>query len=251
MRIDDPSALIGRAVRDVYGRDLGKCVGFTLDLGAKVSAIGVQSGLWFYEYPADCITSNEKDVVVMPEWKMHARRFGLERGTLDKRMKALNALLSKGEISHRVYDDLSRTLSPALEGHERLADLLERRLEELEDVDDKISSFMARVMLEGVSEELKQDVVKRITDYCMSAKLMNGSEKLDLTGALDVIRKEPVAQHPVEDEEEQPEVTRDQMVQHGRGSATDNEDDAREEAEESQVAAGSLRSLVQGKKSDN
>ena len=249
MRIDDPTTLIGRAVRDVYGRDLGRCVGFTVDLGGKVSAVGVQSGLWFYEYPVDCIVSNDKDAVVMPEWKMQARRFGLEKGTLEKRMKALNALLSKGEISHKVYDDLAGSLSPALEGHERLADLLVRRLEELEEVDDRISSFMARVMLEGVSEELKQDVVKRITDYCMSAKLMNGSEKLDLTGALDLIRKEPVGQPSVEGEGEEPEVTRDQMVQHRRVSDTDDEDDPGEESE-SQVAVGSLRSLVQGKKGD-
>lgn len=192
MHIEDPSSCIGRNVKDSYGRELGRCIGYNVDMAGNISSLGVETGSVFTEYPSDWVVSVKEDVVIMPEWKVDAKRFGLERGVFEKRVNALNEMLMKGEISQKVFDQMSGGLAAVRETHDSLSERLIRRLEELEEMDDRLNIFLAKVKLQGVSEEIGETAVKWTSDYCIAMKSMNESERVEIKDVLDLVSKNPI-----------------------------------------------------------
>ncbi|MDA4123097.1 MAG: CdvA-like protein [Thaumarchaeota archaeon] len=192
MQFEDPASAIGKDVKDIYGRDLGRCIGYTVDLSGNLRTIGVELGTAFQEYPADRISlaSDDEGIVTMPEWKADSRRVGMEKGILDKRLGALTKMLEAGEISQRVYDEMHKGLMAIRVTHEQLSRELVKRLDSLEDSDDTINAFLAKVKLQGVSEELTERAVKWTADFCVAMKSMNERERIDINEILDMVTAE-------------------------------------------------------------
>jgi len=202
MQLQDPASSIGTRVRDIYGRDVGLCVGYAVDLAGNVKMIGIEQGTIFSEYPADYIASiGEEGLVIMPEWKAESRRVGMAKGVLDKRVDALGRMLRAGEISRKVYDQMNGNLMEVRQTHEELSRALVKRLEELEANEDKISTFLAKVKMQGASGEIGQVAVKWTADFCAAMRGIDENERAEIAETLDLITDEstPAEQEPIEE----------------------------------------------------
>ncbi len=240
---EDFSKAIGKEVRDIYGRNLGRCIGFTVDLSGNLRTIGVELGTSFQEYPADrLLAGREEDgIVTIPDWKADSRRVGMEKGVLEKRINALTKMLEAGEISQKVYDDMYKGLMTIRASHEQLSRDLVRRLDALEENDDKINTFLARVKLQGVSEEISEQAVKWTADFCVAMKSMNESERVGINEILDLVSEES-ASTPAIASPSEGLATEELMEAHLTQAEPEQEEEIRSEEEE-QRPAGSLRSL--------
>lgn len=219
MEKEDFSQAIGRQVKDVYGRQLGKCIGFSVELDGSPRSIGVQAGPDFVEFPAAAVQSIEEEaVVVIPEWKIRSRSLGLDKGVFERRMSALNAMLRNGEISQRAYDEMTKGIAGMEQKQEQFIESLARRLKELDDLDGKIEMFLARVRLQGLSEELSEDAVRWTSDYCTAMKLMDGRERDEINEIMELVSKDSLPAELMRATEEA-----DRLVQEAELQAQDEE----------------------------
>jgi len=188
MSLDDPSGWVNKPVRDIYGRNLGRSVGYTVDPSGKVIAFGVDHGLTFVEYPADRVVTAEKaGITILPAWKAESKRVGIEKGALEKKVGSLSTLLERGEISRKIYEE---KMGSILEAKEQLTPTLLKRLEEIEAEGDRIESFLANVKLHGLSQEIGEVTVRKIAEYCDTMTSMNEREKTEITELLEMVEKE-------------------------------------------------------------
>src|ERR1700741_2370666 len=106
-----PPELIGKKVRDVYGRDLGRAVGAVFDVTGQMKSIGVEGEDKLMTVLPEQVTWDKDGLVVIPQWKLEARHVGLENGVLTRRISALTRMMQEKRISRVLADDLSAKYS--------------------------------------------------------------------------------------------------------------------------------------------
>jgi len=108
---------VGKEVKDIYGRRLGRAVGMIFEVGGKISSVGVEDVDRLIKIDPDRITSDAGELVVIPEWMHEARKFGLDRGGLMRRFSALSLMVNEKRISEKLSEDIFAKLSAIQKSH--------------------------------------------------------------------------------------------------------------------------------------
>src|SRR3974390_208894 len=102
MEDSDSPAWVGKTVRDIYGRRLGRAIGVVFDIGGEVVSVGVEEGDGLVKVNPDRIASDEEELAVIPQWKLESKYVGLERGALMKRLSALSRMEAEKCVSPKL-----------------------------------------------------------------------------------------------------------------------------------------------------
>jgi len=234
MNLADSLATVGVPVRDPYGREIGEFSGYTLDLSGNVMTIGVESRGSLFEFPSNRIASaKKKEVVILPDWKVEASESGFETSVLETKLKGLAKMLESGEITRKVYDEMSQRFVAPRERLDALLQKIDGRLDELQHHDDEIDLFLTRVRLQSDDLLGTAPSFAAIKERCEAMKSTNESERRDLRSVQNLIERyfmpnDEQATAERREEGEQPNVAED----HGddRRAQERNADEAPEES---------------------
>jgi hypothetical protein len=196
--MEDPGSpdWVGKEVKDIYGRRLGRAVGMIFEVGGKISSVGVEDGDLLTRVNPDRVTSDGEELVLIPEWMLESRNVGLDRGGLTKRFSALSLMVSERRISQRLSKDVFSKLSTIQKSHEAVLARTMTRLEDLARADTEIDDFVALVTLQHMAGEMSTESFDFTLAECDKIKAINGREVLDIRRTLGMAKGEQsVASH--------------------------------------------------------
>ena len=182
----DSPEWIGKAVRDVYGRDLGRAVGMVFDVAGRPKSVGVETGDALMTILPEQVTSDKDELVVIPQWKLESRHVGLERGVLMKRVSALSRMMREERISRELSDELFARLNELQKSHDVVIARVFSRMEDLARANRAIDEFVSLVTLQYFAGEMGDEKFDLMTKGCGNIKAMNSQEILDIKFALGV-----------------------------------------------------------------
>ncbi len=192
MRSEAVQKIVGRPVKDIYGRYVGYVVGFSVDTTGELRSVGADQGSGeFVEYPSNRIVSDKDGLIVIPSWKVDTDSLAKETEMVRRRAQALEDLKKEGEIPSHVYDEMYKQYSGQLrslqESYNNLGQRLRRRVEELDHQGEVLERFLANVKVQFRSGETDEATFKVASDYCLSMKSRDAKEKEDIARVLSLI----------------------------------------------------------------
>jgi hypothetical protein len=106
---------IGRAVKDEYGREVGRIASFLITPNGRVDEVLVEQGDGeFLRYSTDRFKTHDDGITLLPPVKLQARALCNEIPLIWRKDQALSDLLEKKKISPEVFEGLHRSFEGAL-----------------------------------------------------------------------------------------------------------------------------------------
>ena len=218
LTVDVVQQLIGETVYDPYGRVVGKLVSLESDVDGIVQNIVVESEDKRLKFiPAEAVDVSEGRIIVWPEWKVLAYRVLESYQRALRRMKGLEEMYSRNEISATVYQELRRKLSQSLsrvkDEAKKLKSMIKSRMDEIEDDNLKLDRAIASLKVSYLAGEISERAYKNAIERLRSAKESNTKELEDLrdtraklesleSGALEIAKSRPTTKEEKKEREE-------------------------------------------------
>lgn len=192
MRPDTALKLIGRPVKDLYGRWMGFAVGFSIDTSGDVKTVGVDEGRGkFIEYPGSRIIADKDGFIVVPGWKIEGEALTKEIEMINKRLKSLNDLAREGEIDQHLFEKNSpqynERLAKMRESCNDFAARINSRVKELDEQEETMNEFLVNLKVYYRSGEMDEASFKAQIEYCNSMKARDAREREELASIMGVL----------------------------------------------------------------
>jgi len=208
MQSSEAVGFLGKSVEDLYGRNVGVVVGFSLKTSGDVDSIGVDGGSgYFTEIKSGRLLFHEQALVVVPMWKAEVTRITGEISVLRRRIAALQSLGkdpgADASISPVQYGQLRTQyegrVAKIQESSEKLLLDIKSRMDELDHQDETLAMFLVNVNIQYRSGEISESSFGVISDQCGAMKVRNTKERDDLmAGYVLLTRKEEAEARPIE-----------------------------------------------------
>jgi CdvA-like coiled-coil domain len=200
MRTEVIRSLVGRPVKDTYGRYVGFVVGFSVDTSGELESVGVDQGSGeFTEYPSQRVVSTEDGFVVIPVWKVDSEQLAKEIEGVRRRAKALQELMREGEIPKGLYDEMftgyNSDAEKITDAYKDLAQNMVERVQQLEQQKESLERFLANLKVQFRSGEIDEGAYKVAADCCQAMRERNEREGGELERTLKAVT-EPLSSGP-------------------------------------------------------
>jgi hypothetical protein len=188
--------LLGKSAEDLYGRQVGVVVGFSLKTNGDVESVGLDQGSGsFTEVKANRLFLQEQALVVIPAWKADVARITGETGVLRKRISALRELerdsKESGEAASGQYEQMRAQYEARIakieESSEKLLQEIKSRTDEVDREDETVAKFLVNVNIQFRSGEISDASFGVVSDHCAAIKARNGKERDELATALSML----------------------------------------------------------------
>ena len=189
LTVDDVEPRIGESVRDPYGRTLGKLVSFESDVDGTIKTIVVENeNKTISFHPAEAVRINEKGIEVIPEWKLKATKVIEQYKIAMRRLKGLEELHSRGEVSSVVYREIRKKLDNAVsklkQEAKKVKEMIKKRMNEIEDDNLKLDRAIAELKVSYIAGEISETAYKTAIEPLRQAKDSSAKELEDLKKTL-------------------------------------------------------------------
>lgn len=212
MRAEAIQKLVGRPVRDTYGRYVGFVVGFSVDTSGELKSMGVDQGSGeFAEYSNDRIVSDSEGFIVIPAWKAESEGLGKDVDGVRKRAKALQELASEGEVPRSLYEEMfsqySSEAQKIQEAYKSLATKMVKRAQDLDRQRQSLDRFLVTVKVQYRAGEIDEAAYKVASDYCQAMREKDLKERDELERMLKFVT-EPLDESapPASDGPQEPQI---------------------------------------------
>lgn len=189
MRSETLQKLMGRPLRDIYGRFVGSVVGLSFDTDGQPKSVGVDHGNGFFaEYPNSRIVFDNETLVVVPSWKVDTDKLRREIALTQKRAQALEELQKEGEVTQVAYDDLysqyTNHIRELQEAYSALTGTLKHRIDEIETRREALEKFLGNMKVQYRTGEIDEATYKVAAQYVQTMMERDGREKEDILAIL-------------------------------------------------------------------
>jgi len=189
MRSEAIQKLVGRPVKDFYGRYAGFVVGFSVDTNGELQFVGIDQGNGeFAQFPQKRVLSDHDGLVVLPQWKLDVDSLRRETEAVRKRILALETLVREGEVSRPIYEQMRAQydgqINDLQQSHSALLQSLTKRLEYLDTRSQSLEVFLANVKVQFRAGEIDEGTFKVAIDYCTAMKARDLKESEDIGSVL-------------------------------------------------------------------
>lgn len=206
MLFDNIKHFLSKTIKDSYGRDVGQLICINPNTKNEVVSLKLKlSDRNFTQFPIRYFRLEGNQLVFLYDWMVDSEDLIKEFTLLSKRMEALEGLLSKGEVSKEVYDELNNIFSKQYdtlkEKQESLIKELSRNLEEIENSIKELNIALAVVKMQRVLKEIDEETFKSISLTIQTGINKAIAEKKDIEQTIQRIKNlstKPI-QHPVVD----------------------------------------------------
>ncbi|MDA4124097.1 MAG: CdvA-like protein [Thaumarchaeota archaeon] len=192
MKPDSITPLVGKPVKDLYGRNAGLAIGFSIDTSGEVKSIGVDEGKGkFAEYPSSRLLTDKDGFVVVPAWKIESEVLSREQEMVKKRLQALTDLRKEGEISKvthdRMYQQYEEQFDKIQISFSEFGKKITQRVKELEQQEEVLEEFLVNIKVYSRSGEIDEAGYKAMMEMSNSMTARDAREKEELNRVLDSI----------------------------------------------------------------
>jgi hypothetical protein len=209
MQSSEAVELIGRAIEDLYGRNVGVVMGFSLKINGDVDSVGVDQGSGsFVEIRSSRLVYHDQILIVIPTWKADVMRISGEVGVLRRRISALRELAKDstedGPAAAAQLEQLrgqyEARLAKIQESSDKLLQEMKSRIGELDQQDQTIARFLVNVNVQFRSGEINETSFGLVTEQCRGMKAKNAKERDELTAAhaMLLLKEEERGGRPIE-----------------------------------------------------
>ena len=186
MRDETFKSLVGKPVKDFYGREAGRVVGLYVDNLGQLKSVGVDEGHGnLLEHPSKNIIFDDGSIVIVPNWRVDIDKFRKENETAQRRAKALDELMKEGEITKNVYEDLCQQYdgqaSSLRDSYVDLVNVLKVRVQEMDARKETLEKFLVNMKIQYKTGEIDAEI------YQVTAEHVTTMQKRDLTEKEDVL----------------------------------------------------------------
>ncbi len=192
MKPDSITPLVGRPVKDLYGRHAGFAIGFSIDTSGEVKSVGVDEGKGkFAEYPSSRLVADKDGFVVVPAWKIESAVLSKEQEMVKKRLQALTDLRKDGEISKAAHDKMHQQYEEQFDKIQmsfgEFSKKIIQRVKELEQQEEVLEEFLINIKVYSRSGEIDDAAYKAMMEISNSMSSRDAREKEELNRVLDSI----------------------------------------------------------------
>jgi hypothetical protein len=206
MQSGDIIGFMGKHVEDLYGRDIGAVVGFTLKTNGDVESVGLDQGNGsFAEVKSGRLVLHEQSLIVVPSWKADVMRMSGEAGVLKKRVSALKELARDSRTDSAAvgqYDQMRAQYEARLvkiqESMEKLLQEMNARISELDVQNLALDKFLAPINIQFRSGEISEAAFALVHERCTALKARNMREKEEVAGAYSMLIVKDEEARPIE-----------------------------------------------------
>lgn len=189
MRSEILQKIVGRPLRDIYGRFVGSVVGLSFDTNGQPKSVGVDHGNGFFaEYPNSRIVFDSETLVVIPSWKVDTDKLRREIALIQKRAQALEELVKEGEVTQVAYDDLYKQYTTHIrelqEAYSALTGTLRQRIDEIETRREALEKFLGGMKVQYRTGEVDEGTYKVAAQYMQTMMERDGRENEDIVTIL-------------------------------------------------------------------
>jgi hypothetical protein len=190
----DVRLFIGKSIADLYGRILGRVVGFSVDIKNEVTSVEVElGGGEFSSFPCSQISVGDGSIVFIPAWKSNSNAFSEEYTSTLQRIRVLQELYGRGEISQEIFEEFSKQHEGILNDMEtRRSTLIATLKDEVERLNAKIKelqTFIANIKVEHLTGDIDDQAYATANDAVQVGLEKIYLEKKDLEITLEEITK--------------------------------------------------------------
>lgn len=111
----NPSLLVGKPVRDEYGRLIGRVASFMANLNGCLNEVLVKRGDGeFFRYPSSQFITDDDGVMLLSPTKQRAKTLCDEMPLICRKAQALSGLLERKKVSSEMFNSLHKNFENAL-----------------------------------------------------------------------------------------------------------------------------------------
>jgi hypothetical protein len=182
--------LIGRQLRDSYGRYFGTIAGITVDESGGIRSIGIDTGSdGFQTIDGSKIAIDDDSLVLISDWKQKADKLMKTSGLAQKKMQALEELHNEGEISQEVFEQLAGRHKSQFDLYSNDCDEAVASLnatgDTLRNENKTVASFLGTVKLQHRIQEIDDAAFQSTYEYLDTILQRNDKEIADVSATLD------------------------------------------------------------------
>lgn len=157
--------LLGRPIKDVYGRPVGSVAAVTFDKAGKITTVAIEhSDGTFSPYDLDHILIQGDEVILIPVWKAKAQKLDAAIRAAQSKLTALDQLVQSGRISQITYEELRKSYARAMEELEEkrkeLVATLKGRVSQLRTEAHELEKFLARIEVDHMTGDIDEESYK-------------------------------------------------------------------------------------------
>ena len=206
-------SIIGRELKDSYGRYVGIITGISTDSNGKIQSVGVDAGSnGFTKFEGDRITFEEDSPLLTSEWKLNTDSFLRTSGIAEKKMLALQELYEEGEIAQDVYEHLTNRHKSKLDEYsgrcEDTVESLNKKVESLSLEGNAVNTFVGTLKLQHRIGDISDDVFRAAAEYMGTILQRNEKEIADISTVL-----HDIAPQELTEEIETEDISKDEAVE--------------------------------------
>ncbi len=154
--------LLGKPIKDVYGRPVGSVAAVTFDKLGQIRTVAVEhSDGTFFPYDLDHIMIQGDEVILIPVWKAKAQRLESAIRAAQSKLTALDQLVQGGRISQSTYEELRksyvRSLEELEEKRKELIGTLKGRVSQLRTEAHELEKFLAKIEVDHMTGDLDEE----------------------------------------------------------------------------------------------
>lgn len=194
LQVKDIRLFVGKSIADLYGRIIGRVVGFSVDIKNAVTSVEVElGGGEFSSFPQAQISIGDGSIVFIPAWKSSSNTFSEEYTSTLQRIRVIQELYSKGEVSQEIYEEFSKQNETILNDLEtRRSTLITTLKDEVDRLNTKIKAlqtFIANIKVEHLTGDIDDQAYATANDAVQVGLEKIYLEKKDLETTLTEITK--------------------------------------------------------------
>jgi len=148
------SSILGRLVRDEYGRLIGRVVSFLIGSEGEIKSVIIEHDGTFTQYPINQIKVEDDDVIFISPLKVRAEALCNKFPLMWRRRQILDELLREGKITLETFKELQSDFDSALN---QLREEAKTLLNDLDKLNAEKSEWMRTLSLAAACLQIEHE----------------------------------------------------------------------------------------------
>jgi ribosome-associated translation inhibitor RaiA len=176
---------IGKAVKDDYGRQVGKVTSFAVSPNGRISSVFIEQGDGeFTHYPSEQFKIDGENIILTPSIKVRVKTLCDEIPLIWRKDQALSELVDKKKIPQEMFSELHKNFEGALnqlrsEAQANL-DNIDKQVSKCNQQTRELNSALVHLEIEKEIGRLDENSYKTALEIILNGLRKTNSEKNDL-----------------------------------------------------------------------
>ena len=181
-------SLVGKPLKDLYGRHIGVIVGVSTDISGNAAHIGVDTGFsGFVKIDGDQLFIEDGAPILVTAWKKIQGVLN-SRNISQKRLEAIDELYCEGEVNQDTYEKIVSAHKTAFEDSSQrcqdLTSIMNNRINTLKNENRNIEEFICNLKIQYKTKEINDSTYSLTNEHLQNVVNQNNIEMSEILTVL-------------------------------------------------------------------